>query len=57
MVKLVTAYYHSPNGTQIQGNGVQADISLDLGDGTMEANAQLLASAAEQFLKQLSAEK
>lgn len=57
MVKLVTAYYHSPNGTQIQGNGVQADISLELGDGTVEANAQLLASAAEQLLKQLSAEK
>lgn len=57
MVKLVTAYYHSPNGVQIQGNGVQVDIPLELGDGSAEANAQLLASAAEQLLGRLASEK
>ena len=50
MVKLVTAYYVSPNGRQIQGQGVAPDVALELGDGSAEAEAALLAEAAALVL-------
>ena len=52
MVKLVTAYYVSPNGRQIQGQGVAPDVALELGDGSAEAEAALLAEAAALVLSE-----
>ncbi len=50
VMKLVTAYYCTPNGKQIHGNGVKVDNVLDMGDGSAQGDTHVLTQAAEQLL-------
>ena len=46
-VRLVTALYYTPNGVQLQGIGIQADALLELGDGSVQNDSEVLLQAAQ----------
>lgn len=46
-VRLVTALYYTPNGVQLQGTGIQADALLELGDGSVQNDSEVLLQAAQ----------